>query len=164
MPNAPLDLLDMAIRLALAALLGGIIGLDRHAKGKPAGFRTHALVALGAALVTVTIEIATVGDVRPGEPLSRVIQGILAGVGFLGGGAILKNRNAGESNSDLDAISGLTTAASIWIAASLGIACGCGYYAAAAMVVVLTLAVLLFGGQAEKLVRGTVKPVPEKRD
>lgn len=125
--------------------------MDRELRAKPAGLRTHALVALGAALVTVT----TLGLANGGtaDPVSRAIQGIIAGVGFLGAGAILKAR-------DRDEVSGLTTAASIWLVASLGIACGTGYWLAALAALVLALIVLILGGPVE----GFLRRVFGKRD
>jgi putative Mg2+ transporter-C (MgtC) family protein len=106
------DTLDAALRLGSAVAIGGLVGLDRGLRQKPAGLRTHALVSLGAALMTYTgIELA------PAEPsaVTRVLQGVIAGVGFLGGGVILRDAQ------DLR-IRGLTTAASIWIVAGLGMA------------------------------------------
>src|SRR5258708_39223403 len=112
-------LAKVMVRLFAATLIGATIGLDREVRHKPAGMRTHALVCLGAALIVVVVVRAGPGGNRL-DSVSRVIQGIIAGVGFLGGGAILK------SSSGPEAIHGLTTAATIWLAASLGVACGAG--------------------------------------
>ena len=135
---------DIVLRLIAATLIGALLGVDRELRAKPAGLRTHALVALGAALVTVT----TIGLSGSGsaDPVSRAIQGIIAGVGFLGAGAILKAR-------DRDQVRGLTTAASIWLVASLGIACGSGYWLAALAALVLALIVLVLGGPVEGMLR-----------
>lgn len=135
---------EILLRLTVATLVGGILGVDRELRAKPAGLRTHALVALGAALVTVT----TLGLANGGtaDPVSRAIQGIIAGVGFLGAGAILRAR-------ERDQVSGLTTAASIWLVASLGIACGSGYWLAALATLVLALIVLVLGGPLEGFLR-----------
>ena len=105
----------VAARLFIAAVLGGLLGAEREAKNKAAGLRTHMLVALGAAMfVLVPAEMNQgVGD------LGRAIQGVAAGVGFLGAGAILKQE-------DLRQISGLTTAAGIWLTAAIGVAVGAG--------------------------------------
>lgn len=105
----------VAVRLAIAALLGGLLGAEREASGKAAGLRTHMLVALGAALfIIVPLEIGlTEGD------LGRVIQGIATGVGFLGAGTILKRSERSE-------ITGLTTAATVWLTAAIGLAVGAG--------------------------------------
>src|SRR6266446_127475 len=109
--------LEVILRLAAAMLIGGALGVDREVRGKPAGLRTHALVAMGAALATISaIQFAGPAD---RAAVTRVIQGIVAGVGFLGGGAILRARGQDE-------VHGLTTAATIWLVAAIGIACGGG--------------------------------------
>lgn len=134
---------DVVLRLAAATVVGALVGLNRELRDKPAGLRTHALVSLGAALVTVSaLEVATrAGDPR-GEAFARVAQGVITGIGFLGGGVIL--RDAAQQR-----ISGLTTAATIWVVACLGIACGAGHWAAALTAIVLTFTLLLFGGAVE---------------
>lgn len=121
----------ITLRLLAAVLLGGLVGLEREAAGKAAGLRTHMLVALGAAL---TLVVAYRMGMPPADQ-SRVIQGVLTGVGFLGGGAILKI-------TDERRIRGLTTAAGIWMTASIGIAVGAGKLATALMATVLTFTVL----------------------
>jgi putative Mg2+ transporter-C (MgtC) family protein len=108
-------LIPLVMRLGGAAILGGLIGLERELAGKPAGIRTHMMVALGAALFVVAP--AATGS-EAGE-VSRVIQGIAAGMGFLGGGTIVK----GGSESHIE---GLTSAATIWFTAAIGIAVGVG--------------------------------------
>jgi putative Mg2+ transporter-C (MgtC) family protein len=131
---------DIVLRLTAATLLGGVLGLDRELKSKPAGLRTHALVGLGAALSTlVTLEF--VSSVEPGA-ITRTIQGIIAGVGFLGGGAILRAK-------DRDEVTGLTTAASIWLVAALGVACGGGFWLSSLVSIVLALLVLVVGRPVE---------------
>ena len=133
---------EVATRLVVATLIGSGIGLDREIRHKPAGLKTHALVALGAALITV-IGASMTDLAHPDMPtISRIIQGIIAGVGFLGGGAILK--------SDHEIVQGLTTAASIWLCASLGIACGAGEFGAALIALAIALIVLVFGNAVEK--------------
>lgn len=133
------EAIETGIRLFSAVLCGAAIGLNRFLKHKAAGMRTHALTALGAALATLlTLRI---GDV---EALSRVVQGLLTGVGFIGAGVIMR---VGESN-----IQGLTTAASIWVCAVIGIACGAGEISIAATVVAITLTVLVFGRSVERFV------------
>lgn len=106
----------IATRLAMAALLGGVLGYERERSGKDAGLRTHMLIALGAALFVMIPQQA--GALSDAE-LSHIIQGIVAGIGFIGGGAILKL-------SDERRIEGLTTAAGIWLTASIGVAAGLG--------------------------------------
>lgn len=135
------DTLDAALRLGSAVAIGGLVGLDRGLRQKPAGLRTHALVALGAALMTYTgIELA------PTEPgaITRVLQGVIAGVGFLGGGVIL--RDAHDQR-----VRGLTTAASIWIVAGLGMACGAGHWRTGLLASGFTLIVLMGGHRIEGL-------------
>lgn len=121
----------IAIRLLAAVILGGLVGLEREAAGKAAGLRTHMLVALGAAL---TLVVAYRMDM-PAADQSRVIQGLVTGIGFLGGGAILKI-------TDERRIRGLTTAAGIWMTASIGIAAGAGKLTTAVMATILTFVVL----------------------
>ena len=121
----------IVLRLVLAALLGGILGYERERQGKAAGVRTHMLVALGAALFVLVPKEAGVS----GADMTRVIQGVVAGVGFLGAGAIIKG-GAEES------VKGLTTAAGIWLTAAIGIACGLGRESTAVLSALLAFAIL----------------------
>jgi putative Mg2+ transporter-C (MgtC) family protein len=123
----------IVLRTLAAALLGGIIGYERARTGKAAGVRTHMLVALGAALFVMA---ALEGGIEPGN-LAGVVQGIAAGVGFLGAGTILKL-------SDEREIRGLTTAAGIWMTAAMGIAVGLGRYGLAAIAVFVAWLILTF--------------------
>lgn len=121
----------LLVRLTLAVVLGGLIGYEREASGKAAGLRTHMLVALGSALFVLV-------PLQAGVPLadiSRVLQGLIAGIGFLGAGAILKQ------NSEAD-IKGLTTAASIWMVAAIGVAAGLGRDTTAVIATIFTLVIL----------------------
>jgi putative Mg2+ transporter-C (MgtC) family protein len=150
----PVDFLDAAqealTRLGAATLGGALVGVNRELRGKPAGMRTHALVSLGAALVTLSSEyLASNGTVVDGNVVSRSIQGIIAGVGFLGGGVILKT-------SDRGSVRHLTTAASIWVVACLGIVCGAGQWPLALIATLLTLLVLVIGGPVEGGIRQAV--------
>lgn len=113
-PDA-LEFARVAIKLALAAVLGGAMGWERELKGKAAGLRTHMLVAVGAALFVMAPLEAGV----PLGDLTRVMQGVAAGIGFVGAGAILKMTDQGQ-------IVGLTTAAGIWMTAAVGLAVGAG--------------------------------------
>jgi len=122
----------ISVRLILAAFLGGILGFEREQKGKAAGIKTHMLVALGAALFVLTPQQAGVLD----ADLTRVIQGIVAGIGFLGAGAIIKG-NAEEDTK------GLTTAAGIWLTAAIGIAAGMGRETTAALSTILAVTILI---------------------
>ncbi|SIO60407.1 putative Mg2+ transporter-C (MgtC) family protein [Singulisphaera sp. GP187] len=121
----------IAVRLTVAALLGGVLGFERQRSGKAAGLRTHMLVALGAALFVLIAQQAgtTVSD------MSRVIQGIATGIGFIGGGAILKQADHHE-------VKGLTTAAGLWLTAAVGIAAGIGHAASAVLGTVMALIIL----------------------
>jgi len=115
------------IRLVAALILGAVIGIQREHAGKSAGLRTHMLVALGAALFVVVPAQVGMGS----ADLSRIIQGLATGVGFVGGGAILKL-------SEEHRIQGLTTAAGIWMTAAVGVAVGLGALGVALLCVVLT--------------------------
>jgi putative Mg2+ transporter-C (MgtC) family protein len=107
--------LHSLLLLAVAALFGGLIGFQREKAGKAAGLRTHMLVSVGTAFFVIACDQAGFSQ----EGMSRVVQGIITGIGFLGGGAILK----GDSESE---IRGLTTAASLWMATAIGAAAGFG--------------------------------------
>ena len=134
---------EAVYRLLAATAIGGAIGVNRELTRKPAGLRTHALVSLGAALVTVTVlQLGVAGGATHSEAASRVIQGVIAGIGFIGGGVILHS----ERN-----IHGLTTAATIWVAAALGVSCGAGQWRVAAGAVVIALAVLVVGRGVESM-------------
>ena len=121
----------VCVRLLVAITLGGLLGYERETKGVAAGLRTHMLVALGAALfVLVPIQAGmTVPD------MSRVIQGVVSGIGFLGAGAIIKLSQDRE-------IRGVTTAASIWLTAAIGIAAGMGMELTAILSTLLALFIL----------------------
>lgn len=120
----------IVVRLALAALLGGVLGLEREAKGKAAGVRTHMLVSMGAALFVLISQQAGVQS----ADMSRVVQGVIAGVGFLGAGTILK----GDAENQ---VKGLTTAAGIWLTAAIGVAAGLGREMTAVISTLLALAI-----------------------
>jgi len=121
----------VCFRLFLAAVLGGCLGYERESKGKAAGLRTHMLVALGAAVFIMGPQLAEFDDAS----ISRVIQGLIAGIGFLGAGAIVKGKPGEE-------IEGLTTAASIWMTAAIGVTAGMGRASTAILSTVLALVVL----------------------
>ncbi|MBD2296155.1 MgtC/SapB family protein [Anabaena sphaerica FACHB-251] len=140
------DWLNICFRLCLALLIGSIIGLERQLKRKPAGLRTHMLVSLGSAVFTITA-IQVGGEKISADALSRVIQGIAAGVGFLGAGEIL--RESSQKSQSIE-IHGLTSAAAIWVAAALGIASGCGLWQLGLIAAVLTVIVLNLFKKLEK--------------
>lgn len=125
------QLVRIIVRLLAAMLLGAVIGFQREKTGKPAGLRTHMLVSLGAALFV----LAPLEGGMDLDGLSRVIQGLATGIGFIGGGAILKLHEQRE-------IEGLTTAAGIWMTAAVGVAVGLGRLPLALMSVILTLIIL----------------------
>ena len=132
------------LRLTLAALLGGLLGIERESKGKAAGVRTHMLVAMGSALFVLISQQAGMDSAG----LSRVVQGLIAGIGFLCAGTILKG-------NDEEKVKGLTTAAGIWLTAAIGMAAGLGREATAVLSTLLTLGVLAL---MPRLVRLLEKP------
>jgi putative Mg2+ transporter-C (MgtC) family protein len=126
------------VRLIIAMTLGAVVGIQREHTGKPAGLRTHVLVAMGGALfVLAPLEFGMNSD-----GLSRVIQGLVTGIGFLGAGAILKLHEQRE-------IEGLTTAAGIWMTAAIGIAAGLGRWGLALVSTILTWITLSIIGRVE---------------
>jgi putative Mg2+ transporter-C (MgtC) family protein len=133
---------DDLVRIGVAALLGGVIGFEREWKGHWAGFRTHILVSFGCAVFVLAG--LTVATQHQGDAVSRVIQGIASGIGFLGAGTILKLDQKQE-------IKGLTTASSIWLSAALGTAAGLGEFALAIAGALVSLFVLGVLGPIEKL-------------
>ena len=128
-------------RLLCAFLVGGLIGLQREVRGKPAGLRTHMLVALGTTLIVLAAMDA--GMQSNSDGMSRVVQGIVTGMGFLGAGAILKLYDERD-------VKGLTTAAGIWMTAGAGIAAGLGRYVLALSGALLAWFVLAILGRAER--------------
>ncbi len=137
--NSGLDL-EMMLRLLLASAFGGLIGLEREVHGRPAGFRTHLLVSLGSCLFSLSsIQFYRMygnfsGTVPVGVDAARIAAQVVSGIGFLGAGAIIKERAS---------IRGLTTAACLWVAAAVGLACGTGMYLAALVVTTLAVVSLL---------------------
>jgi putative Mg2+ transporter-C (MgtC) family protein len=143
------------LRLGLATVIGGAIGLNRDLHHKPAGLRTHALVGLGSALaVYISIEVTASGKIADLGAVTRVIQGVLTGIGFLGAGVIF--REGGDKG-----VKGLTTAASVWVVACLGMACGAGRWPTLAVGFLITLAVLIFGGPLERTLHRRLYPQDE---
>ena len=144
---------DLFSRLMLASVLGGLIGLEREIHGRPAGFRTHLLVSLGACLFSITsFEVYRIfgnfsGTGQVGVDPGRIAAQVVTGIGFLGAGAIIQERTA---------IRGLTTAACLWVAAALGLACGFGlFWLAVAVTLVALLNLLLLKEVEKRLVRDT---------
>lgn len=123
---------QMTVRLLMAAILGGILGFERESKGKAAGIRTHMLVALGAALFVLVPQMSG----NQADAMSRVVQGVIAGIGFLGAGTIIKGKD-----EDAGHVKGLTTAAGLWMTAAIGVAAGLGRESTAVLSTLLALAV-----------------------
>jgi putative Mg2+ transporter-C (MgtC) family protein len=124
--------------LLLACFLGGLVGMDREFNRKSAGVRTHLLICMGCAFFTL-LSAVLAGDANPDK--GRVASNIVQGIGFLGAGLILHNRSR---------VSGLTSAASVFVVASIGMACGAGLYAAAAVATVIVIAALEVVGFLER--------------
>jgi putative Mg2+ transporter-C (MgtC) family protein len=146
--------LELTQRLLLAALLGGLLGLEREWRNKDAGLRTNILITMGATLFTLmSIELT---DGAKGDP-SRIAAQIVTGIGFLGAGAIMRT-NGG--------IQGLTTAATIWVNAAIGVAVGGGEYHIAVIATVITLVVLLLLQPIEKYIdyRHSLRSKPPSTD
>jgi putative Mg2+ transporter-C (MgtC) family protein len=130
-------------RLIVASLLGALIGLEREYKGRSAGVRTNLLISLGAAFFTL-LSAVLAGDGSPNK--GQVASNIVQGIGFLGAGLIIHNRSR---------ISGLTSAASVWVVASIGMACGAGLFAAAVVATVIVIIALEMVGFLER--RASIK-------
>ena len=134
-----MDILDIAVRLGAATLVGVLLGLNHDLHGKQTGVRTLGLVCLGSALAVLSIHAAT------GTEESRVIQGIVTGVGFLGAGVIVRSEKGRH-------VHGLTTAACVWVTACVGAACAIAQWQIVVIGVVLVLVILVFGGPFEKAI------------
>jgi putative Mg2+ transporter-C (MgtC) family protein len=141
------SMIRLTVRLIVAMIFGAVIGIQRERAGKPAGLRTHMMVALGAAVfIMASGEFGMNAD-----SISRVIQGLVTGIGFLGAGAILKLY-------DKRAVEGLTTAAGIWITAALGVAVGLGRFGLALLATLLAWMTLSLVRQMEHMLnRGARK-------
>lgn len=136
--NMTVDLGDIALRLIAAVVVGGALGFDREWRGKAVGVRTLALVSLGSALLAVsTVHYAQFGNdvAAMSRVMQGVIQGVMAGIGFLGAGAVLSGRDR--------EVHGLTTAATVWVTAALGIACALATWWVVTIGAMLTLIVLV---------------------
>ena len=137
---------EILMRLGAAMLLGGSIGVNRDLHHKPAGLRVLAIVSVGSALVTMLM--LTVANQQKNvtyDGLSRVVQGILQGIGFLGAGVIMRAKGRNE-------IHGMTTAASVWLTAILGVACGLGQWQMSLAAFLVSVFILTIGRRIEKLI------------
>ena len=127
---------QVMVRLLLSVVLSGLIGFERQMHRRTAGLRTHILVGLGSCLIMLTsIYVFDIYIDRVFLDPGRIAAGVITGIGFLGAGAIIR---------DTEGIKGLTTAASLWVVAGLGLSVGCGFYVAGLFTTVLSLIVLLF--------------------
>lgn len=142
--SSEIPLIDMVIRLLVAAGLASLIGLERELRKRPAGLRTHMLVGLGAAaflLVGFEIMFATAsGDPSARVDPTRIVEGVITGIGFLGAGCIIQSRGA---------VQGITTGAAIWIAGAIGVACGVGNFILAGLITAIALAIVRVLGYFE---------------
>ncbi len=141
--------LDLLGRLFLAVLLSGIIGWERERMRKPAGFRTHILVGIGSTL-TMMVSLYMVDlypDMKSVDP-SRIAAQVIVGIGFLGAGTILRSREG--------IVSGLTTAASLWVVSGIGLAVGCGFYSGALYTTFLVMVVLYFMNWVDDYIEGHI--------
>jgi putative Mg2+ transporter-C (MgtC) family protein len=145
---------EVVTRLGLALLYGALLGWEREIRQKPAGLRTHMMVSLGSAAFTlVSFELAAAAHARGGmasDPI-RIVEGVTAGIGFLGAGSIIQSRGSVE---------GITTAAGLWVVGAIGIACGGGHYVLATTTAVLAFAILAGLGIMER--RSGHKPAEEQ--
>jgi putative Mg2+ transporter-C (MgtC) family protein len=141
--------LDLALRLTVGLVLGAVIGFERELQRQPAGFRTHSLVSLGAALFTVVSAFGFGGDMV--DP-TRIAAQIVSGIGFIGAGTILQYRGH---------IRGLTTAASLWSVAAIGTAAGAGLYVVAVVGTVLILVILSILDRIESFARRRLQLPPD---
>jgi len=147
---------EVIFRLLFALVLSGLVGLEREVSGRAAGFRTHILVCIGSTLIMLTAiylleQYHDVANIDPG----RVAAQVVSGIGFLGAGTIIQIR---------DSVRGLTTAASLWVAAGIGLAVGSGFYIGAIGTTVIVLIVLFFLSRVEREVVGSkrgTRPEPE---
>lgn len=142
------DWLGLVFRLSLAVLVGGVVGWNRELAGKAAGLRTQMLVSLGAALFVLALLEDSTAETSSTDPLSRAIQGVATGVGFLGAGEILQQP---RQDSSTPMIKGLTSAAAVWVAAALGVVAGCGFWQVSLIGAFLTLLILIGVEKLEKL-------------
>lgn len=154
-----LDWTDIILRLGVAALAGGALGLNRDLHGKPVGVRTLALVSLATAMITALADPIGKGGFT--DAGSRTIQGVLTGIGFLGAGVILHSEKHYR-------VRGLTSAACVWLTACVGIMCGAGHWRIVAVSLAIAFVILGFGGGIERALHhafgGKGDPLSDKLD
>ena len=132
---------SMTLRLLLAIVLGGIIGIERETSHKPAGLRTNILICVSSAMMMIIAELFS-GKNGSGQEVMRVAAGVITGVGFLGAGAIIQARGT---------VHGLTTASVIWAVSGLGLAVGAGYYLISIVFTVMVVLILVFLRKFEQI-------------
>lgn len=144
---------QIILRLVLSVALSGFIGLERQLHRRTAGLRTHMLVSLGSCLIMLTslYVFDIYKNMAPVDP-GRIAAGVITGIGFLGAGTIIRAK---------EGVRGLTTAASLWVAAGIGLAVGCGFYSASIVTAVLALVILFFFRQIESRVIDKEKILPK---
>lgn len=146
--GTPQTIYDVLLRMSLACVLGGFVGWDRESHNKAAGLRTHMLVTLGSAVFTLTAlqmyDLTAHSGGTRGDP-TRLLQGLVSGIGFLGAGQIIQSRGS---------VVGITTAAGIWVTGAIGVACGGGSYTLAVLSAVFVLVILRGVGYLELLLTG----------
>jgi putative Mg2+ transporter-C (MgtC) family protein len=145
-----LDLLAVLCRLLCAVFCGGVVGIEREYKRRPAGFRTHILICLGASLTTLTSQFALLRLGQFTDP-ARLGAQVIAGIGFIGAGAIIVTKNR--------QVKGLTTAAGLWLSAIVGLCCGAGYVEVALFITVIILIAELFLSRLEYWLMSTSRTV-----
>lgn len=143
-------MLDIALRLGAALVAGALVGIERERKQRPAGFRTMILISLGSCgfMLAGIQTVATLPNTGQAE-MSRILQGLMSGIGFLGAGAVIQNKKA---------VRGLTTAAAVWVTSAVGAMCGFGEYVLAGMLALFTLFTLIILERVEN------KYFPEPHD
>jgi len=150
---------EISLRLGTAMFTGAVVGLNRELRGKPAGLRTNALVSLGAALLIVGGVGITAGadSAHQADVISRTMQGIITGIGFLGAGVILRDTSGTQ-------VHGITTAATIWLTATLGMLCGAGLWQMALLGAGLTLVILILGKPLERFIHRKFPKLTDHED
>lgn len=130
-----MDLLEVALKLLLAVALGGLIGYERETSHKPAGFRTNILICIGATMMIILGQLLFKGEGGSSNDIARIAAAVITGVGFIGAGTIIQARGS---------VKGLTSAATIWAVAGLGLVIGAGYYVIAVIFSGIVILILLF--------------------
>jgi putative Mg2+ transporter-C (MgtC) family protein len=149
-----MEVFEIVIRLTAATIVGAAIGLNRDLHGKPTGVRTLGIVALGSALIVMASASFAPTASADWSAISRTIQGLITGIGFLGAGVIMRT-------SEQTHVHGLTTAATIWLTACFGVVCAVGAWAPLLVALGLTFLLLVFGGPVERLLHSRLAPPSE---